>query len=128
MLGSAGGVSTRRVIFTVSDGYFPQAGLTLSGSMLYGTTAGGGSSDAGTVFKLNTNGSGYTVLKYFSYGSGGANPLAGLTLSGSTLYGTTRQGGSSFHGSGYWYFRDKGLNANTWRNNRFGTKCGAATE
>ena len=37
---------------------------------------------------------GFTVLKHFT-GSDGANPIAGLTLSGSTLYGTTWTGGDS---------------------------------
>ena len=42
----------------------------------------------GTVFKVNTDGSGYTVLKKFN-GNDGAYPAAGLVLSGTTLYGTT---------------------------------------
>jgi uncharacterized repeat protein (TIGR03803 family) len=50
-------------------------------------------SNLGTVFKLNTDGTGYTVLKHFS-GSDGKNPTLGLTLSGTTLYGTTWKGGS----------------------------------
>ena len=49
------------------------AGLILSGSTLYGTTDHGGSSGNGTVFKVNTDGTGYTVLKNFT-GSDGANP------------------------------------------------------
>jgi len=52
----------------------------LSGSTLYGTTYYGGSSDKGTVYKVNTDGTGYTVLKHFSY-SDVAHPYAGLVLS-----------------------------------------------
>jgi hypothetical protein len=37
----------------------------------------------------------YTVLKNFSGGSDGANPYAGLVLSGGALYGTTLSGGIS---------------------------------
>jgi uncharacterized repeat protein (TIGR03803 family) len=37
--------------FTGSDGQYPEAGLVLSGSTLYGTTLIGGSSGNGTVFK-----------------------------------------------------------------------------
>src|SRR5439155_18742813 len=69
----------------------------------------GGSSSNGTVFQMNTDGTGYTVLKHFSAttvapsgtstNSDGANPHAGLTLSGSTLYGTTSGGGSSGYGT-----------------------------
>src|SRR5438874_2049848 len=61
--------------------------IVLAGNVLYGTTLNGGISNNGTVFKLNTDGTGYTVLKRFA-GSDGANPaFAGLTLSGSVLYG-----------------------------------------
>jgi uncharacterized repeat protein (TIGR03803 family) len=78
---------------TNRDGANPAAGLALSGSTLYGTTPNGGSSGSGTVFRVNTDGTGYTVLKNFT-GSDGANPAAGVTLSGSMLYGTTEDGGS----------------------------------
>jgi uncharacterized repeat protein (TIGR03803 family) len=81
-----------------SNGRGPEAGLVLSGGTLYGTTIWGGSSDKGTVFKVNTDGTGYTVLKSFT-GSDGSLPRAGLVLSGRTLYGTTYSGGSSGAGT-----------------------------
>ena len=91
---------------TNSDGANPSAGLTLSGNTLYGTTSWGGTSGSGTVFKLNTDGTGYTVLKHFSNPDGvnsansdGDHPSGGLTLSGSTLYGTTFAGGSAGAGT-----------------------------
>src|SRR5439155_1221025 len=91
---------------TNSDGAYPLASLILSGSTLYGTAAQGGSSGYGTVFAVNTDGTGFRNLHSFAatsgsfpYGnSGGASPFAGLILSGSTLYGTASAGGSS--GSG----------------------------
>jgi uncharacterized repeat protein (TIGR03803 family) len=83
--------------FTGSDGAQPNAGLVLVGSTLYGTTAQGGSSSWGTVFQVNTDGSGYSVLKNFT-GSDGLYPEAGLALGGSTLYGTACWGGSSGEG------------------------------
>lgn len=75
--------------------------LVLSGSTLYGTTFGDGQygPDFGNVFKVDTNGSGFTVLKAFTGGSGGSSPEAGLILSGTTLYGTTYAGGSAFYGT-----------------------------
>ncbi len=63
-----------------------------------GRPAGGGTSGYGTVFAVNTNGSGFTNLHSFT-GSDGANPYAGLILSGNTLYGTAQQGGSSGAGA-----------------------------
>ena len=88
--------------FTGSDGALPYASLVLAGSTLYGTTQQGGDwscpsfpNGAGVVFQVNTDGSGYTVLKNFT-GSDGIGPVAGLVLAGNTLYGTTPNGGSMY--------------------------------
>lgn len=40
-----------------------------------------------------------TLLHNFTNSPDGANPIAGLLLSGGTLYGTTEQGGSSIWGT-----------------------------
>ena len=89
-----------------SDGASPLAGLTLSGNTLYGATLSGGTAGEGTVFAVNTDGSGYTNLHSFMataagtlINADGANPWADLLLSGNTLYGTTRVGGSSGKGT-----------------------------
>jgi uncharacterized repeat protein (TIGR03803 family) len=99
---------------TNSDGASPWAGLILSGSTLYGTAYDGSGSGSGTVFAVNTDGTGFTSLysfteavHYYTNGTGGiystnsdgANPYAGLILSGSTLYGTATRGGSSGDGT-----------------------------
>src|ERR1035437_10288545 len=65
---------------TKSDGANPFAGLILSGNTLYGTAQYGGSSGQGTVFKVNTNGTGFTNLYSFTGGSDGSTPYAGLIL------------------------------------------------
>jgi uncharacterized repeat protein (TIGR03803 family) len=92
----------------VSDGAHPgYGGLILSANTLYGTARGGGSSDNGTVFAVNTDGTGFTNLHTFTATSGsspfansdGANPYAGLILSEHTLYGTARSGGSAGNGA-----------------------------
>jgi uncharacterized repeat protein (TIGR03803 family) len=85
------------------DGAYP-IGLSLSGSTLYGAASDGGSAGNGTVFAVNTNGTGFTNLYSFSaydafppdsfMNNDGALPND-LILSGSTLYGTAYQGGSS---------------------------------
>ena len=78
------------------DGTTPTGSLLLSGSTLYGTTTYGGSNSDGTVFSINTDGSGYSILHQFSDAPGdGYNPYSPLILSGSTLYGTTEGGGRS---------------------------------
>src|ERR1035437_1639580 len=86
--------------FNYSDGANPYAGLILSGNTLYGTAVG----PYGTVFKINPNGTGFTNLYNFTAFSNstnrdGANPYAGLILSGNTLYGTAKQGGNSGKGT-----------------------------
>jgi uncharacterized repeat protein (TIGR03803 family) len=82
-----------------NDGAHPQAGLTSSGNTLYGTAYGGGSSGNGTVFAINTDGTGFTSLYSFGDGNDGAHPQTALILSGNTLYGTTLRGGSSGNGT-----------------------------
>ena len=92
--------------YTNSDGIRPAAGLILSENILYGTAVGGGSWGNGTVFALNTDGTGFTDLHAFTastvitdiYGDG-VGPTAGLVLSGNTLYGTAPYGGSSGAGT-----------------------------
>jgi uncharacterized repeat protein (TIGR03803 family) len=99
---------TERVInnfgIAENDGRVPFAGLIFDGSgNLYGTTAGGGSEDLGTVFEMTPNGSGgwtEKVLHNFGIsGNDGHNPYAGLIFDGSgNLYGTTGYGGSEGDG------------------------------
>lgn len=76
-----------------TDGSRPIASLVISDGVLYGTTVLGGLSDKGTVFKVATDGSDFTVLHHFD-GITGDNPEGALVLSGDTLYGTTRDGGA----------------------------------
>ena len=85
---------------TNNDGARPYGGVILSDNTLYGTGYEGGSSGYGTLFKVNTDGTGFTNLHTFAgYPSDGANPYAGLILSGHTLYGTARNGGTSGSGT-----------------------------
>ena len=73
-----------------NDGANPVAGLILSGSTLYGTAQYGGTNGNGTVFKINTNGIGFSVLHTFTAldaatqttNNDGANPSAGTVFVG----------------------------------------------
>ena len=76
------------------NGAGPQAGLVLVSNTLYGTTYQGGSSGNGTVFAINTDGTGFTNLHNFTGSDGAAPDAATLALSGNTLYGTADSGGS----------------------------------
>lgn len=77
-----------------SDGGNPLAPLIRdTAGNLYGTTAAGGASNNGTVFKLDPSGA-ETVLHSFAGGVDGANPESGLIRdSAGDLYGTTLLGG-----------------------------------
>jgi uncharacterized repeat protein (TIGR03803 family) len=107
----AGGDSDQGVIFKINtdgssfqllhefvsgndDGAAPQGSLFLIGSALYGMTFAGGDTDAGVIFKIDTDGNGFQLLHEFAGGSDdGAAPYGSLILIGSTLYGMTSAGG-----------------------------------
>lgn len=96
----SGGGFTNLYSFTGgSDGAEPQAGLLLVGSTLYGTAASGGSNGFGTVYAINTNGTGFKLLHTFNGSTDGENPESALILGGNTLYGTTEQGGGNNSGT-----------------------------
>jgi uncharacterized repeat protein (TIGR03803 family) len=78
-----------------TNGDSPEGGLVLSGNFLYGTAESGGTHGAGMVFRVNTDGTGFTNLYSFTGGADGANPQAGLILSGNTFYGTVAQSGQN---------------------------------
>jgi len=79
------------------DGFAPRATLILSSNTLYGTTSGAyvnaeNAAHSGTVFKINTDGSGFAVLHRFSTQEGGGS-FGSLILSGNTLFGVTHGAG-----------------------------------
>ncbi len=80
--------------YTNADGTEPSATLLLSGNALFGTTSGGGTNGYGTVFRINTDGTGFTNLYEFGFGFTGGSPVGALVLSGNTLYGTTDHSGA----------------------------------
>ncbi len=88
------------------DGSAPMAGLVLSGNVLYGVATGGGASLMGTIYKVNTDGTGFAALKNFSAldpntetNADGAEPQGTLLLAGNTLYGTATEGGAYHDGT-----------------------------
>ncbi len=98
--------------FNDTDGSTPNAGLVSTGNTLYGTAriGGGLSQQNGTVFAINTDGTGFAMLDTFTptiYNSAsggytnanGARPVGNLILSGSTLYGATELGGTNGGGT-----------------------------
>ena len=87
---------------TGGDGANPGAGFVITAAgVLYGTTEAGVSSSNGIVYALNTNGSGYAILKQFTGSSNGGNPWGALILdSDGMLYGTTAGDTINSNGAG----------------------------
>lgn len=86
-----------------SDGSKPSdVPIQASDGNLYGTTAVGGTSGVGTIFRLTLSGT-ETILHAFAGGtSDGSSPYAGV-IEGSdgNFYGTTQTGGASGQGTVY---------------------------
>ena len=86
---------TKVVDFVINNGRRPLGSLYEYGGKLYGTTESGGASDFyGTIFSLNTDGTGFTVLHSFG-ATGGRYPKATLVESGGKLWGTAHSGGTN---------------------------------
>jgi len=96
--------------YTNSDGAYPRAPLTLAGATLYGAAIVAGSSGSGTIFKINTDGSGFAVLRSLAAAtdnsatqqltnSDGAQPQSRLLVAGDTVYGTALYGGALGNGT-----------------------------
>jgi uncharacterized repeat protein (TIGR03803 family) len=73
------------------------ASLTLSGGKLFGMAYGGGAHGDGTIFSIDTDGSGFKDIFSFD-GTNGEAPFGSLIILGNKLYGMTNQGGA--HDSG----------------------------
>jgi uncharacterized repeat protein (TIGR03803 family) len=87
------------VAFNNADGANPRSTLVLAGGTLYGTASQDGVGGGGTLFAINTNGSGFTNLYNFTnFSTNGSSPN-GLVLSGATLYGTAYYGGVGNNGT-----------------------------
>ena len=85
-------------VTTATDGSYPQNNLILGGNALYGLTPYGGFYDEGGIFKVNLDGTGFSLLHSFDYVDGEL-PNGGLQLIGNTLYGMTTQGGGHGYGT-----------------------------
>ncbi len=75
-----------------NDGMLPEANLIKVGSLLYGTTYEGGSTNLiGTIFDIDPDTGVETVLHSFDV-SDGANPTSALAYVGGTFFGVTLVG------------------------------------
>jgi uncharacterized repeat protein (TIGR03803 family) len=77
-----------------SDGSNPYASLIDVNGTLYGTTAGGGTNNDGTLFSITTSGTEQVLHSFAGAPSDGSNPYASLVNVNGTLYGTAFGGGT----------------------------------
>src|SRR5450755_2970729 len=108
-IGKGGSGPQETVLYSFAgqaDGAGPQAGLAFDAAgNLYGTTAAGGTSGNGTVFKLappSKQGGTWTETVLYSFGTGtdGSVPIAGVSLDAAgNVYGTASAGGAYGYGT-----------------------------
>lgn len=89
-----------------NDGKYPTAGLTMDrAGNFYGTTAYGGASNVGVVFRLSPAGSGWVLTPLYSFQgppNDGEIPYSGVVFGpDGSLYGTTNDGGQYGRGTVY---------------------------
>ncbi len=91
--------------FIVGEARRPVGGLRLAlDGRLWGTTENGGANDAGVLYRLNIDGTGFQILRAFGGTNDGANPVAPLwQASGGIFYGTTFGGGANGLGTVFRY-------------------------
>lgn len=76
-----------------TNGADPYGSVIYSDGLLYGMTEGGGENSIGTIFKIETDGSGYQKLFDFTGEESGSVPDGALYNDGTYLYGMTNLGG-----------------------------------
>ncbi len=90
---------TFTLLHSLTNATYPYGGMVLSTNSLFGTSYfNRGYGGLGTVFKVNTDGTGYAILHSFT-NSEGTHPLGGLVQADNTLWGTTSTGGNSGGGT-----------------------------
>jgi uncharacterized repeat protein (TIGR03803 family) len=119
--GSAGGGVVYKLtsagVFTVlhnfdstsrSLGILPTTGLVQgSDGFLYGVTSGGGANLDGTLFKIKTDGTSFSVIHDFDASHGSVPYSQPLLHTNGNIYGQTNSGGA--HGDGVLYSLSAGL-------------------
>jgi uncharacterized repeat protein (TIGR03803 family) len=85
--------------FTYSNGQEPFGSLLSEGNSLYGMTSKGGKNGWGTIFKIQTDGTGFTKLFDFDRIASGSGPVGSLVSDKTYLYGMTYGGGTNNMGT-----------------------------
>lgn len=85
-----GAFAVIRHLKSTTDGSAPKGTLVQGpDGYLYGTTSAGGPTSNGTIFKINTAGTDFKVLRAFVVATDGSKPETGLVFKDSVFYGIT---------------------------------------
>lgn len=83
-----------------NDGAVPEGGgFVRKGNTLFGLTGQGGPAGYGTIFKINTDGTGYATFYSFTGTDDGAFPCSSLTILKNKLAGMAIRGGTHDRGT-----------------------------
>ncbi len=86
--------------FSYNDGYGCLGGLTVDGSLIYGTTVNNGANNGnGTIFTYDTSLNSFHVVYTFKSASGVVNPTGNLLKVGSFFYGVAASSVPKFNGA-----------------------------
>lgn len=93
-----------------TDGYLPTGGLLNIDGTLYGTTQGGGTGGAGTLFSVDpTTGTEMVVHSFAPTQGDGSGPNGRLINVNGTIYGTTDNGGRNGGGTVFAFDTNTGV-------------------
>lgn len=87
--------------YTNRDGAWPYDTPILHGDTLFATSSSGGILGWGTLFSVNTDGTGFRVYHSFDDDLDNGEPYGGLVLAGDTMYGVGQYGGPYWQSDGF---------------------------
>lgn len=94
---------TKLLDFDGTNGQSPYGALCWDSKKqtLYGMANGGGANGSGLIFKIQSDGTGFTDLFDFDYNNTGGVPFGSLISDGNYLYGMTKYGGQNSVGTAF---------------------------
>ncbi len=101
----------------ITNGKNPTGSLIYDGIFLYGMTIGGGINNCGVLFKIKSDGTGYSKLLDFAGIANGSGPKGALFSDGAFLYGMTSMGGTNNLGTIFKYGIATGIAENDLASN-----------
>ena len=93
---TAGVFTALHTLVSATEGSYPSGSLVLgTDGKFYGTTSGGGTNNAGTIFKVTTTGT-VSVMRQLTAATDGSVPKGNLLIGNDgNFYGTTSTGGTN---------------------------------